>query len=430
MANKQISQLTEATSVTVTDLFVLEQSGAAKKLTGQTLLDDLATALDGHGGIASISYTAPVSPSLDGTLTITLADGTTSAFTVANGQDGTDGTNGVSPVITVTAITGGHRLTIVSAGGTDTVDVMNGTNGTNGTNGADGVTYTPAVSEAGVISWTNDGGRANPPSVNIKGADGTNGTNGVDGVTFTPSVSSAGVISWTNDGGRTNPQSVNIKGETGATGAATYTYVKWASQQPTSDNDMGDIPDEWMGIYVGTSATAPTHYTDYAWYKVKGATGSAGQDGSNGLSIGSVVWLSNSSGDPQGTAGTTDTYQVKLSDNTVVGTFEVFNGLNGTGLVDTVNGVSPVSGNVTLTPSDVGAAKAPLHISTTISTSPATISNASITADMRVIEIQFGTPSAVKKDVERTTSSGQIVLGDASTFSSTTTVDIILMETT
>lgn len=47
------------------------------------------------------------------------------------------------------------------------------------------------------------------------GQDGQNGLNGADGVTFTPSVSSAGVISWTNDGGKTNPQSVNIKGPQG-----------------------------------------------------------------------------------------------------------------------------------------------------------------------------------------------------------------------
>ena len=33
---------------------------------------------------------------------------------------------------------------------------------------------------------------------------------GADGTTFTPSVSSAGVISWTNDGGKTNPQSVDL----------------------------------------------------------------------------------------------------------------------------------------------------------------------------------------------------------------------------
>jgi hypothetical protein len=58
-----------------------------------------------------------------------------------------------------------------------------------------------------------------------QGETGPQGEPGADGVTFTPAVSSEGVISWTNDGGKTNPQSVNIKGpqgdkgDTGATGA-------------------------------------------------------------------------------------------------------------------------------------------------------------------------------------------------------------------
>lgn len=43
-----------------------------------------------------------------------------------------------------------------------------------------------------------------------KGDPGTNGTSGTDGTTFTPSVSEAGVISWTNDGGRENPSSVDL----------------------------------------------------------------------------------------------------------------------------------------------------------------------------------------------------------------------------
>ena len=37
-----------------------------------------------------------------------------------------------------------------------------------------------------------------------------------DGTTFTPTVSEDGVLSWTNDGGKTNPEPVNIKGEDGA----------------------------------------------------------------------------------------------------------------------------------------------------------------------------------------------------------------------
>ena len=45
------------------------------------------------------------------------------------------------------------------------------------------------------------------------------GATGESGATFTPSVSEAGVISWTNDKGLANPSPVNIKGATGATGA-------------------------------------------------------------------------------------------------------------------------------------------------------------------------------------------------------------------
>lgn len=39
------------------------------------------------------------------------------------------------------------------------------------------------------------------------------GEAGKNGVTFIPSVSEAGVLSWTNDGGLTNPDPVNIKGD-------------------------------------------------------------------------------------------------------------------------------------------------------------------------------------------------------------------------
>lgn len=86
MADKRIQDLTPATSVQTSDRFVLEQSGQAKSLTGQILINDLATALDGHGGISDITYTAPVSPSLNGTLTITMADNTAYTVTVQNGN--------------------------------------------------------------------------------------------------------------------------------------------------------------------------------------------------------------------------------------------------------------------------------------------------------------------------------------------------------
>ena len=57
MADKQISDLVAATSVQTSDLFVLEQSGTAKKLTGQILINFLTAIADGHGGIAAITWT-------------------------------------------------------------------------------------------------------------------------------------------------------------------------------------------------------------------------------------------------------------------------------------------------------------------------------------------------------------------------------------
>lgn len=144
-----------------------------------------------------------------------------------------------------------------------------GAKGADGAAGKDGVTYIPSVSDAGVISWTNDGGKTNPKSVSIKGpkgdtgargpagADGAKGDTGPEGprgpqgktgpqgetgatgpqgltgpqgktgpagaagakgATFTPAMSAAGDLSWTNDGGLDNPATVNLKGPKGDRG--------------------------------------------------------------------------------------------------------------------------------------------------------------------------------------------------------------------
>ena len=42
------------------------------------------------------------------------------------------------------------------------------------------------------------------------GKVGATGEKGDTGTTFTPAVSAAGVISWTNDGGKTNPANINL----------------------------------------------------------------------------------------------------------------------------------------------------------------------------------------------------------------------------
>lgn len=58
---------------------------------------------------------------------------------------------------------------------------------------ADGTTYTPHVSEDGVLSWTNDSGKANPDPVNIKGEKGEDGIDGAFriNVTYSDGIYSA-----------------------------------------------------------------------------------------------------------------------------------------------------------------------------------------------------------------------------------------------
>ena len=90
-----------------------------------------------------------------------------------------------------------------------------------------------------------------------------------------------------------------IKGETGD---SAYLHIRYASAQPSADSDMKTTFDAWIGLYTDNSATASTHYTDYAWYKLKGETGSTGA--TPNISIGTVTTLNAGS---QATASMTGT---------------------------------------------------------------------------------------------------------------------------
>ena len=50
-----------------------------------------------------------------------------------------------------------------------------------GQDGKDGVTFTPSVSDTGVLSWTNNGGLENPASMSIRGPSGSKGPQGEQG---------------------------------------------------------------------------------------------------------------------------------------------------------------------------------------------------------------------------------------------------------
>lgn len=79
-------------------------------------------------------------------------------------------------------------------------------------------------------------------------------------------------------------------------------------------------------------------------------------------------------------------------------------------------------------PTDTSRASMPLYLSGTISNNSLVISDARITADMRVVNCEFGTPANAPASVGWTTSSGSVTF--TGSFSSATAVYITLIETT
>lgn len=278
MADKSIGDLNFAPG-TVDDsntLFVVQQSGAAYKLSGHNFILALTTVLDGHGGVKSITYDAPVSPSLTGTMTITLADDSTT-----------------------------------------TVDIQNG---------------------KGIVSISKTS---------------TSGLNDTYTILYNDNSTSTFVVS---------------NGAKGDTGDSWYVWIRYAGQRPTSDADIGTVPDDWIGIYSGTASTAPTSYTAYTWFQYKGDKGDQGdpavitqqsvtyQESSSGTVAPSGSWVANIPSVAPGNFLWTRTV-LDFNDGTSVTSYSVSRyGIDGTGAVSTVNNQGPDgSGNVALTAADIPA---------------------------------------------------------------------------
>ena len=106
---------------------------------------------------------------------------------------------------------------VAGAPGTDGITPTIGTNGNWFLGSTDtGKPSRGVKGEQGVQGEKGDTGAQGEPGKD--GSPGAAGAPGATGTTFTPSVSADGTLSWTNDGGKTNPASVNIKGPQGETG--------------------------------------------------------------------------------------------------------------------------------------------------------------------------------------------------------------------
>lgn len=158
-------------------------------------------------------------------------------------------------------------------------------------------------------------------------------------------------------------------GAKGDKGDNSYIWVRYAAQMPTaSSHSFGDVPDAWIGLYFGTASTAPTNWQQYSWYQWKGEKGDPGdpaslvsseiryQVGSSGTIIPSGTW---SESVPSVTPGKyLWTRQViRFNTGSPITSYSVSRfGIDGSGAVSTVAGVSPDSnGNVPLDASSVKA---------------------------------------------------------------------------
>lgn len=275
MADKSVGELIAAESVTPTDLFVLEQNGTAKKLTGQILENWLVSFADGHGGIQSIAKTN--TSGLVDTYRITLADTTTFDFVVTNGRS----VNSITKIATIGLV--------------DTYEIQ-----------------------------------------------------------FNDSTSSTFTVT---------------NGEKGDKGDNQYIWIKYASQMPTaSSHSFGDIPDNCIGVYSGASETAPTDWEQYEWFQIKGEKGDTGdpailnssvveyQVGDSGTVIPSSVWSTGIPVVAQGKYLWTRTTNTFNTGSPVISYSVSRMGLDGSGSVSTVAGISPDSnGNIPLSAETLGA---------------------------------------------------------------------------
>lgn len=345
MADKAISDLSAATDIQSDDSFVLEQNGTAKRLTGQTLLNWLTKAADGHGGIKTIEKQG--TSGLKDTYRITMADTTTFDFVVTNGK-------AISSV-KQTAVSGLTR--------TYTITFNDGTSQT--------FTVTDGRSITGIEKTKTN---LLTDTYTITFNDGTTSTFTVAngrGVNSFSKVSSSGLTDTYrieyNDG--TFDEFTVENGEKGDKGDNTYTHIKFAAQKPTAEsNSMGDIPDNWVGFYWGSSEEAPEDWQQYKWFEIKGQQGDPGaaatlvsftveyQTSDSGTIIPSGVWSASVPVVAQGRYLWTRTTIAFNTGSPVVSYSVSRMGLDGSGSVSSVANISPdANGNVPLTAKDVGA---------------------------------------------------------------------------
>ena len=197
----------------------------------------------------------------------------------------------------------------------------------------DGATFTPSVDEAGNLSWTNDKGRENPATVNIKGyspsvsvkeitggkqliiidrngsktiniLDGKNGTDGVDG--YSPRI----VVRDVTDG-----KELDI---TDSNGTQTVRILNGVNGTNGIDGENGYSPKVVISTIAGGHRLVVTDASGSQTFNVMdGTDGQDGAPGTNGADgVSPVVTVTNISGG----------HRVTITDKNGAKSFDVMDG--------------------------------------------------------------------------------------------------------
>lgn len=215
IADVPISDLETATKINPSDLFLLEQDGVAKNLSGQLLISYVMSLMGGHGSIIKIENVK--TEGLVDTYRITMEDGSLHEYSVTNGERGP----GFYPTPA------------------------------NKTSASQWLSFQEIIPYAGYYPVLHDM------------------------VLFSDySIGKVSEVDKVNRRARLEIVAGSLQGGPGEDGKDANIYIKYASQEPSASAPaFGEVPDKWMGVAAGTMTTAPTDWRAYKWMYVQGIAG-------------------------------------------------------------------------------------------------------------------------------------------------------------
>ena len=339
---------------------------------------DVMDGEDGDTGRGIVTIEKTSTSGLVDTYTITYSDNTTGTFYVTNGENGDPGTPGFSPVVAISSITGGHRVTITSATGTDSFDVLDGVDGEDG-NGIASV----ELNDDYTLTLTFDDGTSYT-TTSIRGEPGENGVSPTASVTQT---TTGATITVTDARGTTTANLTNGQnGDPGISPTITITSITDGHRVTITDADgthSFDVMDGTDGdngrgiasVVLNSDYTLTFTYTDGTTYTTSSIRGTKGDDGYSPIAsvnkvgnvatititdeIGTTTATVNDGED--GTPGVSPTvtvtditggHRITITDATGAHSFDVMDGDAADAPVQSVNGKTGV---VVLNATDVGA---------------------------------------------------------------------------